>query len=281
MLRVVCVGVVVTAVSFVPASVLRERRRSRRPRPPPQPPPAASSPDGSDAGAGRPPRSRELQGDHQGTHAVRRSPAGHRSQPRGGRLDRGAAQELRLSDRAHQVRVRHAAAGQHGRRARRARRRRARRDSAGNKRPGQGGSTIFGTAGRTGVNTDPTAQPDEKLRALNSQPATDGPREEVYCTKVGIEDARRDVHHRRPHGRPRLGRSGQRRRLGHGARDGAGAHLQQPRRADRSHHPLRAVEQRGDRPERRARLRRRSARRCRARRIRPGQGSIPSRSGWA
>jgi len=28
-------------------------------------------------------------------------------------------------------------------------------------------------------------QPDEKLRALNSEPATDGERQEVYCTKVG------------------------------------------------------------------------------------------------
>jgi len=55
----------------------------------------------------------------------------------------------------------------------------------GNKRPGQGGSQIFGTAARTGVNNDPNLQPDEKLRALNSQPSTDGPREEVYCTKVG------------------------------------------------------------------------------------------------
>ena len=55
----------------------------------------------------------------------------------------------------------------------------------GNKRPGQGGSIIFGTTGRTGVNNDPALQPDEKLRALNMQPATDGPREEVYCTKVG------------------------------------------------------------------------------------------------
>ncbi|HEX6975503.1 MAG TPA: M20/M25/M40 family metallo-hydrolase [Vicinamibacterales bacterium] len=53
------------------------------------------------------------------------------------------------------------------------------------KRPGQGGSTIFGSTARTGVNTDPMAQPDEKLRALNSEPATDGPREEVYCTKIG------------------------------------------------------------------------------------------------
>jgi hypothetical protein len=52
-------------------------------------------------------------------------------------------------------------------------------------RTGQGGSTIFGTRGPTGVNNDPMAQPDEKLRALNSQPTTPGPREEVYCTKVG------------------------------------------------------------------------------------------------
>jgi hypothetical protein len=58
---------------------------------------------------------------------------------------------------------------------------------AGNKRPGQGGSTIFGSSARTGVNNDPALQPDEKLRALNSQPAADGPREEVYCTKVGTK----------------------------------------------------------------------------------------------
>jgi hypothetical protein len=56
---------------------------------------------------------------------------------------------------------------------------------AANKRPGQGGSTIFGTTRRTGVNNDPTAQPDEKLRALNAEPAVDGPREQVYCTKAG------------------------------------------------------------------------------------------------
>jgi peptidase M28-like protein len=59
------------------------------------------------------------------------------------------------------------------------------RGGTGNKRPGQGGSTIFGTTARTGVNNDPAAQPDEKLRALNSQPATDGPREQVHCTKAG------------------------------------------------------------------------------------------------
>ncbi len=50
---------------------------------------------------------------------------------------------------------------------------------------GPGGSSIFGYRGRTGVNTDPMAQPDERLRELNMEPATNGPRQEVYCTKVG------------------------------------------------------------------------------------------------
>ena len=48
-----------------------------------------------------------------------------------------------------------------------------------------GGGRPRGIRARTGVNTDPMRQPDEKLRALNTEPATDGPREEVYCTKVG------------------------------------------------------------------------------------------------
>ena len=55
----------------------------------------------------------------------------------------------------------------------------------GRGRTGQGGSVIFGRRARTGVNVDPTLQPDATLRALNSQPASDGPREEVYCTKIG------------------------------------------------------------------------------------------------
>ena len=52
---------------------------------------------------------------------------------------------------------------------------------------GQGGSTLFGTRGPIGVNTDPQLQPDARLRALNAeQPSPQGgPREEVYCTKVG------------------------------------------------------------------------------------------------
>jgi len=55
----------------------------------------------------------------------------------------------------------------------------------GRGRAGSGGSTIFGNRARTGVNNDPNAQPDPKLRELNSQPSTPGPREQVYCTKIG------------------------------------------------------------------------------------------------
>ncbi len=52
---------------------------------------------------------------------------------------------------------------------------------------GQGGSTLFGQRGATGVNTDPMAQPDERLRTLNAEPTPEGTslRENVYCTKVG------------------------------------------------------------------------------------------------
>jgi hypothetical protein len=55
----------------------------------------------------------------------------------------------------------------------------------GNPTLAQGGGRPRGNRIPTGVNTDPMKQPDEKLRALNSQPTTPGPREEVYCTKVG------------------------------------------------------------------------------------------------
>ncbi len=49
----------------------------------------------------------------------------------------------------------------------------------------QGGARFRGVRAHTGVNADPLLQPDAALRALNSQPSTDGEREEVYCTKVG------------------------------------------------------------------------------------------------
>ena len=53
---------------------------------------------------------------------------------------------------------------------------------------GPGGSSIFGYRARTGVNTDEAAQPGEALRELNREPATNGPRQQVYCTKTGTTD---------------------------------------------------------------------------------------------
>jgi Peptidase family M28 len=55
----------------------------------------------------------------------------------------------------------------------------------GRGRGSAGGSTVFGNYGPTGVNNDSNAQSDPKLRELNSQPSTPGPREQVYCTKIG------------------------------------------------------------------------------------------------
>lgn len=37
----------------------------------------------------------------------------------------------------------------------------------------------------TSVNNDSLRQPDARLRALNAEPSTPGPREQVYCTKIG------------------------------------------------------------------------------------------------
>ncbi len=49
----------------------------------------------------------------------------------------------------------------------------------------QGGARYRGVRGSTGVNSDSLKQTDAKLRALNSEPATDGERQEVFCTKIG------------------------------------------------------------------------------------------------
>ena len=56
---------------------------------------------------------------------------------------------------------------------------------AGAQAGARGGTPTKGYRAPTGVNNDPTKQADEKLRALDSEPTTPGPREEVYCTKVG------------------------------------------------------------------------------------------------
>lgn len=50
---------------------------------------------------------------------------------------------------------------------------------------GPGGSSIFGYRVPTSVNRDLMAQPDERIRALNVEEPVNGPREQVYCTKVG------------------------------------------------------------------------------------------------
>ena len=48
-----------------------------------------------------------------------------------------------------------------------------------------GGGRYRGIRARTGVNTDSLRQPDARVRALDAQASTPGPREEVYCTKIG------------------------------------------------------------------------------------------------
>jgi hypothetical protein len=48
-----------------------------------------------------------------------------------------------------------------------------------------GGGRYRGIRARTGVNTDSLTQPDARVRALDAQATTAGPREEVYCTKIG------------------------------------------------------------------------------------------------
>ena len=48
-----------------------------------------------------------------------------------------------------------------------------------------GGGHPRGLRTLVGVNNDPNAQTDPKIRALDSQPSSPGAREEVYCTKVG------------------------------------------------------------------------------------------------
>jgi Peptidase family M28 len=57
--------------------------------------------------------------------------------------------------------------------------------ASGEIRPGLGGARMRGITLPPDPNNDPAAQSDPKLRALNAQPPVPGPREEVFCTKVG------------------------------------------------------------------------------------------------
>jgi hypothetical protein len=56
---------------------------------------------------------------------------------------------------------------------------------SGEVRRGVGGSRLRGMTMPVVPNNDPNAQADPALRALNAELPTSGPREEVYCTKVG------------------------------------------------------------------------------------------------
>ena len=125
----------------------------------------------------------------------------------------------------------------------------------GNTGLAQGGGRPRGVKTPTGVNTDPMKQPDEKLRALNMQPTTPGSARGGVLHESRHDPPRRDVHRQRSHGRTRLGRSRERRWIGHGARHGTGARVQRLGRADRADDSLRVVEQRGNRIAGRARLR--------------------------
>jgi len=51
--------------------------------------------------------------------------------------------------------------------------------------PTVGGGRYRGPKAPTGVNEDPSRQPDAQLRHLNAEPSTPGPRQEVMCTKIG------------------------------------------------------------------------------------------------
>ena len=62
------------------------------------------------------------------------------------------------------------------------------RGGAGGGRGGRGapgGAKLRGELAPTAVNNDPDLQPDTRIRELNAQPSTPGPREEVYGPKVG------------------------------------------------------------------------------------------------
>jgi len=48
-----------------------------------------------------------------------------------------------------------------------------------------GGARLRGNLANIGVNSDSLAQPDAKLRALNTEQSVAGERQEVYCTKIG------------------------------------------------------------------------------------------------
>ncbi len=59
------------------------------------------------------------------------------------------------------------------------------RGGRGGRGGGPGGATLRGERAPTAANNDPELQHDTRLRELDAQASTPGPREEVFCTKVG------------------------------------------------------------------------------------------------
>jgi hypothetical protein len=57
--------------------------------------------------------------------------------------------------------------------------------AGGRGRGNQAGGRVRGDRGLTAANNDADLQPDARIRELDSQPTTPGPREEVFCTKIG------------------------------------------------------------------------------------------------
>ena len=161
-------------------------------------------------------RPRKIQGHDQRADAVRRSPPGHRSQPRGHRLDRGAAQELRLHEhRAHQVRL-PAAAGprrrQPARGGRRWPRRRTRRGAAAaadtrrRARPCRSGRQHDLRQSRAHGRQQRSRTPARRQAARAQRAADDaGPARRGLLHQDRHDASRRDVHRRRAHGRPSAG----------------------------------------------------------------------------
>ena len=122
--------------------------------------------------------------------------------------------------------------------------------------PDRAARAIAGSRGEPASTTIPTPSPTKSCASSNREPTTDGAREQVYCTKVGTT---------RPDEMYIVGAHMDGHGWGEAANDnGSGTALvmelarifSMPDVADRAHDPLRAVEQRRDRTERRARLRR-------------------------
>ena len=136
------------------------------------------------AGARRAGRRRARLDRRRGAQAARQGRAGSwRARQRTGAADRRAQAQGQAGRRGWRRRGRQGQARAGRRRRRRPRRRPRSARRAGARR--EGGSTLYGSRGRTGVNNDAEAQPDETLRALNAGPVLPAPFPQVYCTKIG------------------------------------------------------------------------------------------------